>query len=187
MPTLMEAMGVGGLESGASAGPCPASGGIMNKNHAASLEDAIAIAAGVHKGQVDKSGEPYILHPLRLMMRMTSTDARIVAVLHDVVEDSRSHDQENRWSLERLRDFGFSEKIVAAIDCLTNRDGEAYDEFITRAGSNAIAAEVKLADLEDNMNMRRLRQVGPKDMERLEKYHRSWLRLRESRPPAESM
>ena len=144
----------------------------------AGLEDAIAIAAGVHKGQTDKAGAPYILHPLRLMMRMTSTDAMITAILHDVVEDSS---QEDKWTFARLRKYGFSERVVEAVDGVTSRsaDGESYEEFLERAAINPIAREVKIADLEDNMNLLRLSEVGQKELDRLQKYHRSWLRLQE--------
>lgn len=85
-------------------------------NRTATVEDAIAIAAQVHQGQTDKAGAPYILHPLRLMMRMTSADAMITAILHDVVEDSSPQD---KWTFDRLRDYGFSEKVVEAVDGVT--------------------------------------------------------------------
>jgi len=137
------------------------------ENQTATIEDAIAIAALAHKGQTDKAGAPYILHPFRLMMKMKSETAMIVAVLHDVVEDTE-------WTLDKLRERGFSEEILAAIDCVTNRTGESYEEFIERVQTNPIAREVKIADLEDNMNIRRISEIRPKDLERLEKYHRSW-------------
>ena len=143
---------------------------IKNETKTATLEDAIAIAAQAHKGQTDKAGASYILHPLRLMMQMKSEEAMIAAVLHDVVEDSN-------WTLGELREKGFSEAVLEAIECLTKRDGERYENFIERAGKNAIARQVKIADLEDNMNIRRIGQIQPKDLERLEKYHRSWVFL----------
>jgi len=139
------------------------------------LEDAIAIAARVHQGQIDKAGAPYILHPLRLMMRMTSIPAMIVAVLHDVVEDS---DPADKWTMERLREAGFSDEILKAIDGVTSRDGESYDQFIDRASSNSLARQVKVSDLEDNLNTLRIKDLRPKDLERIEKYHRSWQKLR---------
>ena len=136
----------------------------------ATLERAILIAAQAHLGQRDKAGAPYILHPLRMMMRMESEAAMIAAVLHDVVEDSD-------WTLERLRGEGFSEEVLQAVDCLTNRGGETYDEFITRVRASAIARRVKIADLEDNMNVKRIGELTPKDMARIEKYHRAWRAL----------
>jgi len=138
----------------------------------ATLERAIEIAARAHACVTDKAGDPYIFHPLRMMMRVTSMEAKIVAVLHDVVEDSET-------TFDRLRAEGFSEEVVAAVDGVTDRKhlGESYDDFVRRASENPISCEVKIADLEDNMNMLRLDKVGPKQLERLERYHRSWLKL----------
>src|SRR5215475_4336676 len=136
----------------------------------ANLERAIMIAAQAHLGQRDKGGAPYILHPLRVMMRMESEAAMIAATLHDVVEDSD-------WTIEQLRGEGFSEEVLEALDCLTRRDSETYDEFVARAQANAIARQVKIADLEDNMNVKRIGEMTPKDHARIEKYHRAWRAL----------
>ena len=133
----------------------------------ATIEDAISIAAQAHKGQKDKAGAPYLLHPLRLMLRMTSEAAMMAAVLHDVVEDTD-------WTLGRLRGEGFSDEVLEAGDCLTHREGEGYQEFVERVRTNLIARQVKIADLEDNMDIRRMSHLGAKDSERLEKYHRAW-------------
>jgi (p)ppGpp synthase/HD superfamily hydrolase len=144
----------------------------------ATIEDAIQIAAQVHQGQKDKAGKPYILHPLRLMMRVQSETEMMVAVLHDVVEDSRDKPrQEDRWTIERLRDYGFSEEVLEALQGVTNKPGESYEEFIERAATNPVARRVKIADLEDNMNILRIGEIKQKDLERLEKYHRSWRAL----------
>ena len=133
----------------------------------ATVEDAVSIAARAHRGQKDKAGAAYLLHPLRIMLRMDTEAAMMAAVLHDVVEDTE-------WTLERLREVGFSEEVLEAIDCLTHREGESYEEFVERVRTNPIARQVKIADLEDNMNVRRINQLGPKELERLEKYHRAW-------------
>lgn len=133
----------------------------------ATIEDAIAIAAQAHKGQQDKAGAPYLLHPLRMMLRMKTEAAMMAAVLHDVVEDSD-------WTLEQLREAGFTEEVVTAVECLTHRESESYAEFITRVQTHAIAREVKVADLEDNMNILRISQLSSKDLQRLEKYHKAW-------------
>jgi (p)ppGpp synthase/HD superfamily hydrolase len=133
----------------------------------ATIEDAISLAAQAHKGQKDKAGAPYLLHPLRMMMRMDSEAAMMAAVLHDVVEDTG-------WTLEQLRDEGFPDEVLTAVDCLTHRDGESYQEFVERVRTNPIARQVKVADLEDNMNIRRMNQLGAKELERLEKYHKAW-------------
>lgn len=140
-------------------------------NKIITLEDAVAIAALAHKGQPDKAGNPYLLHPLRMMMQMKSEAAMMVAVLHDVVEDTD-------WTLDQLRERGFSEEVLTAVDCVTNRSGESYEKFIERVQTNPIAREVKIADLEDNMNIRRISELRPKDLERLEKYHKSWSLLK---------
>jgi (p)ppGpp synthase/HD superfamily hydrolase len=133
----------------------------------ATVEDAVSIAARAHRGQKDKAGATYLLHPLRMMLRMDTEATMMAAVLHDVVEDTE-------WTFERLREAGFSEEVLEAIDCLTHREGESYQEFVERVRTNPIARQVKIADLEDNMNVRRINQIGPKELERLEKYHRAW-------------
>ncbi|MGE0493836.1 MAG: HD domain-containing protein [Vulcanimicrobiota bacterium] len=136
----------------------------------AGLEEAIALAVSAHRGQKDKAGQPYILHPLRMMLAVDGEHARMAAVLHDVVEDTEV-------SLEQLMAEGFPAEVVEAVDGLTRRADESYDEFIERAAANPIARAVKRADLEDNMDVRRLRELGPKELERLARYRRMWERL----------
>ena len=139
----------------------------------ATLDDAVSIAAQAHRGQKDKFGAPYLLHPLRMMLRMKSEAEMIAAVLHDVVEDSD-------WTLGQLRDRGFSEDVLQAVDCLTRRNGESYEDLIQRAQLNPIARQVKIADLEDNMNIQRIGEVTAKDLERVARYHRAWRVLMET-------
>jgi (p)ppGpp synthase/HD superfamily hydrolase len=131
------------------------------------LEKAIAIAVKAHRGTRDKSGLPYILHPLRMMCRLQTEDEQIVAILHDVVEDTD-------WTFKDLAREGFPKRIIEPLKCLTKREGEPYDEFVQRAASHPVARRVKLADLEDNMDVRRIGPVGPKDAARLSKYVRAW-------------
>jgi (p)ppGpp synthase/HD superfamily hydrolase len=131
------------------------------------IEKALGIAFRAHLGQKDKAGAPYILHPLRIMLRMATELEMTVAVLHDVVEDTQ-------LSLEQLRKEGIPEEALTAIDYLTRRDGEPYENFIERVKKNVIARKVKLADLEDNMDIRRLEHLEGKDMQRLDKYLRAW-------------
>jgi (p)ppGpp synthase/HD superfamily hydrolase len=140
---------------------------------APTLEDAIALAVEAHRGQRDKAGQTYILHPLRVMMRLETETARMVAVLHDVVEDSP-------FSLTRLRELGYPEAVLDALDGLTKREGETYEAFIERIRPNPLARQVKLADLEDNMDVRRLPTLTPKDAERLARYRAAWARLKEA-------
>jgi (p)ppGpp synthase/HD superfamily hydrolase len=146
---------------------------IEKEKQMSTLEKAIAIAATAHEGQRDKAGANYILHPVRIMMKMTSEKARIVAVLHDVVEDGR----DNGWTFDRLAAEGFSDEIIDAIDGVTRRDQESYEEFIERSARNDVSREVKIGDLEDNMNVLRLNDLTPKNFERLERYHRAWKKL----------
>jgi len=108
-----------------------------------------------------------------MMLRMSSETEMMAAILHDVVEDTE-------WTLDKLRQAGFAEEVVLAVECLTHRGHETYDEFIARVCTNVIASKVKLADLEDNMDMRRLLTLTAKDTERLHKYHRAWLALRQA-------
>ena len=135
------------------------------------LDKAIAIAAQAHLGQKDRVGAPYILHPLRVMFRVQSEAEMIVAALHDVVEDCPA------WDFDRLREEGFSEEIIDAIDHVTRRDGETYEAFVDRSAGNELARRVKLADLEDNMDIKRLNNLTEDDQARLARYHRAWQRL----------
>lgn len=135
------------------------------------LERAIAIAVAAHTGQVDKVGAPYILHPLRLMLRFTTPEEQMVAVLHDVVEDSAI-------TLDDLRNEGFSPAIIAALDCLTHRPEMSYTDYVEQLSENPLARRVKLADLEDNLDIRRLEALDPKALARLERYHKAWIFLK---------
>lgn len=134
------------------------------------LEQAIAFAALCHEGQEDKVGATYILHPLRVMLRVHSEAERRVAVLHDVVEDCGV-------TLDVLRRKGLPEEEVVAVEALTKAEGEDYDAFIERAGKNALAWKVKLADLADNSDRSRFRVITPKDEARFAKYERAKRRL----------
>jgi (p)ppGpp synthase/HD superfamily hydrolase len=131
------------------------------------LERAIIIAAEGHAGIKDKGGAPYILHPLRMMLGLSSIDERIVAVLHDVCEDCPG------WTFDRLRAEGFSDHIIAALDAVTKRGGEDYDDFARRAAANSIGRNVKLADLADNCDLSRISKPTDVDYQRIEKYRRA--------------
>ena len=127
------------------------------------LERAIEIAAGAHRGQQDKAGEPFILHPLRVMNACSTRPEQIVAVLHDLVEDSE-------LTLEDLRREGISEDLVAAVDAMTRREGETYVDFVDRTARNPIARTVKIADLRDNLDMTRLADPTQSDLQPSQKY-----------------
>lgn len=130
------------------------------------IERALMVALAAHRGQVDKAGAPYILHPLRLMAQMETEAEQLTALLHDVVEDSD-------YTLDDLRVEGMPDDVLAALKLLTHRKGEAYDVYIRRINGNPLARKVKLADLADNMRLERIPNPMPKDLERLEKYRRA--------------
>ncbi|MFT8642848.1 hypothetical protein [Gluconacetobacter sp.] len=130
------------------------------------IERAIEVALQAHKGQRDKGGAPYILHPLRVMLGTRTHDEQVVAVLHDVVEDSA-------WSLDELTAYGLTPVQAVALDALTRRSGETYEQFITRAGKNSIGQAVKILDLRDNMDLSRIPHPSAADRRRIEKYQRA--------------
>lgn len=134
------------------------------------IEKALEIALSAHKGQSDKAGKPYILHPLRVMSKMAREDEMAVALLHDVIEDSAI-------TADSLLRFGIPSTIVDAVTCLTKQAGESYDRFIDRICQNDLARRVKIADIEDNLNILRLDDIESKDLERIAKYHKAWKKL----------
>ena len=138
------------------------------------LEKAVSIAFEAHKGEKDKAGAPYILHPLRVMFQMETEEEMIAAVLHDVLEDTAI-------TSDQLREKGFSERLIEAVESVTKRKGEDYEDFVRRAASHPIGKKVKLADLEDNMDFSRLKSITDKDLKRLKKYHNALKILKQLR------
>jgi len=137
----------------------------------ATLERAIEIATEAHCGQLDKAGNEYIGHPLRVMAMGQTTEEKIAGVLHDVVEDSS-------WTFEQLAAEGFSPRIIEALRCVTRlSESEPYDRFIARIKGNPLAVAVKLNDLTDNMDIRRLPYISDKDVKRLKKYLKAYKQL----------
>lgn len=130
------------------------------------LERAIEIAARVHAGQVDKGGAPYILHPLRVMLRVAPGAQQIVAVLHDVVEDSEV-------TFEELEREGFSAEVISGLRAVTKVQGESYEDFVARAALDPVGKAVKLADLMENSDLSRIAEPSQKDLERVAKYGRA--------------
>lgn len=124
---------------------------------------AIIISAKAHTGQVDKGGAPYILHPLTLMMKVKSEDEKIVALLHDVIEDTPI-------TLDELREEGFSEEILEAVDLLTRKKGEQYWSYLAKLKENPLAKRVKIEDLKHNMDLSRISPITEKDLSRRDKY-----------------
>ena len=130
------------------------------------LERAIQIAVEAHAGANDRGGKPYILHPIGVMMRCETEDEKIVAILHDVVEDTE-------WTFEALRKEGFSETIIEALETVTKHsEDEDYDEFVQRSLKNEIGRKVKIADLRENLDVTRIGELNEKDIERINKYKR---------------
>lgn len=130
------------------------------------LERAIEIAARTHAGQIDKGGAPYILHPLRVMLRVAPGAQQIVAVLHDVVEDSE-------LTFEDLEREGFSSEVINGLRAVTKVEGESYEDFVARAAKDPVGKVVKLADLMENSDLSRIAEPSQKDLERMEKYGRA--------------
>lgn len=108
------------------------------------LHAPLILAARAHRGQVDKQGLPYILHVLRVMVAVDEPNDRIVALLHDVVEDTD-------WTIEKLNIEGYDDVIIGAVDAITRKEGETYRAYIERVKKNPIARRVKIADLRDNL------------------------------------
>ena len=135
------------------------------------LERAIEIATEAHQGQMDKAGKDYIGHPLRVMAMGRTLDEKIVGVLHDVIEDSD-------WTFGMLQNEGFSPEVIEALRCVTKTsENENYDDFIDRIRKNPLATAVKLNDLTDNLDIRRLPYLSDKDVKRLKRYLKAYKRL----------
>jgi (p)ppGpp synthase/HD superfamily hydrolase len=132
------------------------------------IEDAITVALEAHRGQwyPAPEPEPFILHPIRVMLRVTSRPAQIVALLHDVVEDSPV-------TLRDLADREFETRIVHAVDCLSRRSSEPYEDYIERVASDGLAREVKLADLADNLRNNRALPPTPDNLARIARYEQA--------------
>ena len=136
------------------------------------LEKAIQIAVEAHAGTKDKGGKAYILHPISVMMRVETEEEKIVAILHDVVEDTD-------WTFDALRKEGFSETVIEALETVTKySEEEDYDDFIQRSLKNDIGRKVKIADLRENLDVTRIGELYPKDIERINKYKRALQTLR---------
>ena len=129
----------------------------------ATLENAITLAVQQHAGQVDKGGQPYILHPLRVMLQLQQTDQQIVAVLHDILEDTHTTTQD-------LQNLGFQTHIIQAIQALTKLPHETRVQAAMRTAQNPLACAVKIADVQDNMNLTRIPNPTARDLARLEEY-----------------
>lgn len=130
-------------------------------------DHALQIAIHAHREQKDKSGREYIIHPIRVAERCKDPRAKIVALLHDTIEDTEV-------TPDMLQEEGFPQEIISTVLSVTRQENETYDAFVRRASENPIGREVKIADLEDNMDVRRLKEITNEDVARLQKYLRAW-------------
>lgn len=127
------------------------------------MDKAIRVLLEKHKGQVDKAGADYRLHPLRVAAGVEDVNAKVVALLHDVIEDTGT-------TPEDLANMGLPQNIIDGILSVTKRDGESYKDFVIRASRNKLGHQVKVADIKDNMNLFRLKKIEAEDAVRLNKY-----------------
>ncbi len=138
------------------------------------VEAARALAARMHEGQLDKAGLPYITHPQRVAARMETPEARVVGWLHDTVEDTA-------LTLPEI-EAAFGRETAAAVDAISRREGEAWEDYLGRVEANPVARQVKISDLIDNSNLGRIPRVTMRDVERQAKYNRALRRLLEESP-----
>lgn len=140
---------------------------VYNKNMKQSQsEKAYEIAKRAHLGQIDKAGEDYIKHPEKVASFVNSDEEKAVAYLHDVIEDTE-------LTLEDLREYGFSEEVLKAVDVITKKKGQDYQTYLNSVKGNKLARVVKLADLRHNSDLTRLINITEKDIERKEKYQKA--------------
>lgn len=139
------------------------------------LSKAILIATNAHAGQFDKAGQPYILHPLRVMNNIeekNDEELLCIAVLHDVIEDTKT-------TYADLRQEGFTERVINGVAALTKLPGQTLDEYKEGVFANADAMKVKKSDLQDNSDIRRLKGITEKDMQRMAKYFQFYMEIKQ--------
>ncbi|MEK6883917.1 MAG: hypothetical protein AABY22_30080 [Nanoarchaeota archaeon] len=145
-----------------------------NNSNTNLLGTAIKIASEVHEKQFDQGGNAYLLHPIRIMQRLRTTDWELmaIAIMHDVVEDSGG-----LWTIDKLRDLGFSDRVLCALSLLTHVKEDSYEDYIKKISTNVDSIRVKLEDLKDNSDITRLKGVRQKDFERIVKYNKAYMFL----------
>ena len=136
------------------------------------LDKMLVIATNAHSGQFDRGGNPYILHPLKVMHYLKTDDEELmcIALGHDVIEDTKV-------TYRDLRESGINERVIAGIRALTKLPGQTYDEYKEGVFANVDAMRVKMADLRHNTDIRRLKGISEKDIERMVKYQKFYLEL----------
>jgi (p)ppGpp synthase/HD superfamily hydrolase len=138
------------------------------------LGKVLVLATNAHAGQFDRGGNPYILHPLKVMHYLKTTDEELqcIALLHDVIEDTNT-----TW--EDLREIGCTSRVISAVRVLTKMPGQSYDEYKLEVFANLDAMRVKMSDLRHNTDIRRLKGITEKDIARLAKYNQFYLEIRQ--------
>lgn len=132
----------------------------------ANIDDALALVAEKFRGVTDKDGEPYVMHCLRVMMGTENPNARLVGLMHDLVEDTDV-------TLDQLREMGFAEEVVQGVGLVTHEDDVSYADYVVRLKPHALAREAKLSDLRDNSSMNRVLYRADRlqrDVKRIQKY-----------------
>lgn len=137
------------------------------------LGKMIVIATNAHAGQFDRGGNPYILHPLKVMHYLKTDDEELmcIALAHDVIEDTSV-------TYRDLREAGMTERIIAGIKALTKQPGQTYEEYKAGVFANVDAMRVKMCDLRHNTDIRRLKGVTEKDIARMAKYHAFYMEIK---------
>lgn len=130
------------------------------------VDKALSIAKKAHKGQLDKAGKDYILHPIHVSQQVKLEEEKAVALLHDVIEDTEI-------TLEDLKKAGMPMDVVEAVNALTKVEGIDYFDYLKKVKENSLARVVKLADLKHNSDLSRIPEPSKKDLERNIKYKRA--------------
>lgn len=133
-------------------------------------QKALELAKRAHHGQTDKAGQAYINHPIAVAGVLTNAKEKTVALLHDVLEDSP-------YTAADLLQIGFPTDVVVAVQAITKRSGEKYEDYLARVKKNPLACVVKMADIRHNMDLSRLPTVTANDLERTEKYAKALIAL----------
>ena len=134
-------------------------------SYSTDVEAAKALAERMHEGQLDKAGQPYITHPMRVASRLQSPEAQVVGWLHDTVEDTA-------LTLEEV-EARFGPDTAKAVDAVSRRECEAWEDYLERVRANPVARQVKISDLIDNSNLGRIPHITMKDVKRQEKYNKA--------------